>query len=383
MRYILSTLMVLACTMAISVHGADAKTIDSGELIKASSPSVYYYFDGKRYVFPNEDVFFSWYDNFDNVNVVTDATLASVPLGGNVSYQPGARLVKIVSDPKVYMVTENNKLQWIQTEQDAVAVYGADWAKQVRDVSDALFMDYKIEEPVTDVAEYNEDWKTLVKIAYPYYASVLKSFLIDADKGNIDDFVHPAGIVVIDVTKHGYSASSTLSMDELYNFFKAESADWQMQMDYFHGHASGTARLLNFSKAVGDSFAHRSVIIANEDKPDSSREIMFNEITFPKGYLSYPGAVSFNYLKGDYDVEQAFLTNASKDEVENWYKAVGSTFGWGNTELVKDPQNAFDYYRMENSALNTSLQHVYLDSANMPEFVGLLIVGSELNKTIK
>jgi len=383
MRYLSSTLIVIAATITIFAHGANAKTIDSGELIKASTPAVYYYFDGKRYVFPNEDVYYSWYENFDNVNVVSDATLASVPIGGNVTYHPATRLVKIVSDPKVYMVTEKNLLQWIQSEQDAIAIYGAEWAKEVRDVSDALFMDYKITDPLSYTEENNDTWKSAVRLIYPYYATVLKEFIADKDTGDIANFVHPDGAQVIEAIKYGYSASSTSSMDDLYNFFKINSTDWTIQMDYFHGHSSGTARLLNFSKTVGDTFAHRSVIITDEDKPDSTREILFREITFPKGYLSYPGAVTFNYMKGDFDVEQAFITNVSKDELENWYETVGATAGWSSMELVESPISMFNYYRMENGNLNNSIQQVYLDGASIPEFVGLLVVGSELNKTIE
>ena len=48
--------------MFISV--ADA-AVGPGELIKASQPAVYYLADdGKRYVFPNERIYFSWYEDF-------------------------------------------------------------------------------------------------------------------------------------------------------------------------------------------------------------------------------------------------------------------------------------------------------------------------------
>ncbi|MDF1497300.1 MAG: hypothetical protein P1P90_04530 [Patescibacteria group bacterium] len=383
MRYLISTLIVLAVTITIFAQGANAKTIDSGELIKASSPAVYYYFDGKRYVFPNEDVYFSWYDNFDDVNIVSDATLASVPLGGNVTYRPGTKLVKIVSDPKVYMIAENNVLSWITSEADAVTLYGTDWSGEVRDVSDALFLDYKMGDAMTDLSNINEDWKSLIKYSYPFYASVQKAIIAEMSIGDIDDFLHPSGMVLIDTDEYGYSATTTAGLDELYVFFMNNSAGWTVQLDYFHGYSSGTARLLNFSKAVGDTFAHRSIVISSEDAEGSAREILFHEITFPKGYLSYPGAVTINYVKGDYDVEQALVTSASSEEVENWYNSVGATLGWNKAEPIMDTEDGFIYNRMENPGLNYSLQQVLIDGSQMPEFVGLVLIGTELNKTIK
>ncbi|MSR85530.1 hypothetical protein EXS71_03810, partial [Candidatus Uhrbacteria bacterium] len=41
---------------------ASAAVISAGDLVKASGPAVYYYAaDQKRYVFPNEKSYWSWY----------------------------------------------------------------------------------------------------------------------------------------------------------------------------------------------------------------------------------------------------------------------------------------------------------------------------------
>src|SRR3989338_4746527 len=74
-----------------------------GDLIKGGTAAVYYYgTDAKRYVFPTEKTYQSWYANFDQVKTVSDTELASYPLGGNVTYRPGVKLIKIMTDPKVY-----------------------------------------------------------------------------------------------------------------------------------------------------------------------------------------------------------------------------------------------------------------------------------------
>lgn len=382
MRYFITTFIVLIATILLFGFQANAEAIESGELIKASGPAVYYYFDGKRYVFPNEQIYFSWYENFDDVKTVSDSTLASVQIGGNVTYRPGTKLVKITSDPKVYMVTEANMLQWVQTEADAIKLYGEDWAKQVSDVSDAFFLDYEIGEPLSDASLLNENYKTVAMATYPYYAGVLAYLIKQNETGSLENFVHPDLMTGLEVGKYGYSASTTYSTQELEQFFKDSSNDWTMQTNYMHGYASGTARLMNFSKTMGDSFAHRSVIITDEVDTDY-REILFVEILYPKGYLSYPGAVTFDYLQGDYDVQHAYIATVSREEIQSWYSAVGATNGWKELTLESAENEVVLYNKLQNSNLDRSLQLMYLNGTNMPEFSGLVIVGSEYSKILE
>lgn len=137
-----------------------AQTVRAGDLIKASSSAVYYLgLDNKRYVFPNERVFYSWYDNFNDVVQISDEQLASYLLGGNISYKPGSRLLKIQSDPKVYAVAADYQdndaykprvtvLRWIENESLAQEFYGENWSESVDDVSDSLYFSYEIGKPI-------------------------------------------------------------------------------------------------------------------------------------------------------------------------------------------------------------------------------------------
>jgi hypothetical protein len=117
----------------------------AGDLIKGSLPAVYYCgSDGKRYVFVNDKAYFTWYSDFSKVKTVSDSTLASIMIGGNVTYRPGVRMVKIQSDPKVYAVSRGGTLRWISSEATAVSLYGTDWAKLVDDVADSFFVNYTV-----------------------------------------------------------------------------------------------------------------------------------------------------------------------------------------------------------------------------------------------
>ncbi len=123
----------------------------SGSLIKGSLPAVYYCgADGKRYVFVNEKAYHSWYPDFSTVQTISDADMALIPLGGNITYRPGSRMVKIMTDPKVYAVSRGGILRWVTTEAVAIRLYGADWNKQIDDVPDSFFTNYTLGEPITE-----------------------------------------------------------------------------------------------------------------------------------------------------------------------------------------------------------------------------------------
>jgi hypothetical protein len=118
---------------------------EAGTLIKGSAPSVYYCGnDGKRHAFVDEASFFSWYADFSGVRTVDDETLSKITLGDNVTYRPGLRLVKIMSDPRVYAVDKGGVLRWVPSEEAAQALFGPDWRKLVIDVPEAFFVDYRV-----------------------------------------------------------------------------------------------------------------------------------------------------------------------------------------------------------------------------------------------
>lgn len=130
--------------------------LNAGTLIKGGLPAVYYFAqDGKRYVFPNEKTYATWYSGFDSVEVVTDAELAALPIGGNVTYRPGVKLVKITTDPRTYAVSAGGMLRWVQTEEIARGLYGINWNTQVDDVADTYFVNYKSGTPISNANEYS------------------------------------------------------------------------------------------------------------------------------------------------------------------------------------------------------------------------------------
>ncbi|MFH1457517.1 MAG: hypothetical protein ABIF17_05465 [Patescibacteria group bacterium] len=133
---------------------------DTGSLVKLACPtgagvndpckSVYYVNDNKRYAFPDEKTYYSWYADFSGVQTVSQDTLASYQLSGNVTIRSGTNLIKIMSDPKVYAVEPGGVLRWVDSEATASSLYGSNWASRVVDVLTTAFPDYDADTATTN-----------------------------------------------------------------------------------------------------------------------------------------------------------------------------------------------------------------------------------------
>ena len=125
-----------------------------GDLIKGTTLSTVYYYgsDGQRYAFPNEKTYFSWNKDFSAVKTISDSQLASITLAGNIVYRPGARWIKITSDNKVYVVSTNGKIRWVENEATAKGLAGDNWNAHIDDVPDVFFTNYTVGDSLTSAA---------------------------------------------------------------------------------------------------------------------------------------------------------------------------------------------------------------------------------------
>ncbi len=143
---------------AASTHAATTSAFNSGELIKGSGSTVYYFAaNGKRFVFPNEKTYFTWYRDFSTVKQIPDGQLATIPLGGNVTYRPGRKMIKITTDPRVYVVDQGSILRHVSSEQLAQTLYGMNWKANIEDVPDAFFTNYRQGTAIQTASDYNAD----------------------------------------------------------------------------------------------------------------------------------------------------------------------------------------------------------------------------------
>lgn len=158
-KILLLTFALALILSTLLISQAIAETSHTGQVVKMEGLTTLYYVgeDGKRYVFPNSKTYFSWYDNFDDVITISADELMSMPLAGNVRYQPGGLLVKIQTDPKVYTVSNNGVLRWLKTEQLARQLYGANWSLLVDDIPDSFFVNYQVGDAVENDDEFDPE----------------------------------------------------------------------------------------------------------------------------------------------------------------------------------------------------------------------------------
>ena len=133
--------------------------LQAGDLIRGETFSAVYYYgaDGFRYVFPNQATYNTWYENFDDVRFISDAQLGGIQIGGNITYRPGTRMIKINTDPRTYAPGPNGTLRHVASEAVAVELYGANWNQMIDDMPDAFFTNYTVGDPINDDNDYSRN----------------------------------------------------------------------------------------------------------------------------------------------------------------------------------------------------------------------------------
>lgn len=221
----LTTAAILMTTLFASVLGfsqtvqaatlVSPSTLQSGDLIRGESYSAVYAYgtDGFRYVFPNDKTYFTWYQNFDNVKWLSDANMSTIQIGGNVTYRPGVKMIKINSDPKTYAIGKGGTLKHVTSEAIAIALYGTNWNKMIDDVPDGFFSNYKMGSALDVAGSFSVSGETM-----------------DAVNISTDKMLQPA--TKITVTSSGYSpASVTIKAGTAVRFTNTDSASHSASAD--------------------------------------------------------------------------------------------------------------------------------------------------------
>ena len=165
---------VKGSTRTVTVYNQDEDIIDSndareGELIKTSCTSgagvndpckaVYYWGeDGLRHAFPNEDVFYSWYTDFDDVIEISTSDMSDLRIGHNVTIKPGTSVVKFATSDDVYAVSEGGILHHYVTTSLLVGDYGSDWStRDLVVISDVFYGNYTIGSVIDSSSDYDPE----------------------------------------------------------------------------------------------------------------------------------------------------------------------------------------------------------------------------------
>jgi len=160
--------------------------LQGGDLFKTSDSSTVYYFgeDEKRYGFPNESTYFTWYDDFDGVVTVTGDEMNLIPFGGMVTYFPhfngqqDTRLLQILGREHLYVSIGDGLLVGIEDETAAVQHFGSNWADRVDTLPDVFVSHYTVTGTVID--------------KHSVFDQLMDEYTITDDKG----LTSPVGVMI-------------------------------------------------------------------------------------------------------------------------------------------------------------------------------------------
>lgn len=152
---------------SVTIIVGTAPVLRPGDLFKSPlSTTVYYYAsNGKRYQFPTQATYFTWFSDWSGVKVVSHSQVIAIPFGGNIIAKPGTYLVQFVSldapfrimDNKIYAVDAQRRLRHLTSEAVAAALYGSGWATKIVAVPEVFRPDYPgVGADIVTVSDYNK-----------------------------------------------------------------------------------------------------------------------------------------------------------------------------------------------------------------------------------
>lgn len=163
-HWLISLAIIIISIFLLKIPGQSQGVIRDTLVTFGQSKTVYYIDDvGLRHSFPNQQTYQSWFgNNFSQVYQVPETDLTYYSLGDNITVRPGTKMIKLTTDPKVYVIEPPNYLRWLSTEELALQLYGTDWNTRVIDMPDVFFGNYVMGDPITEAVH---PWGTLVKFS--------------------------------------------------------------------------------------------------------------------------------------------------------------------------------------------------------------------------
>jgi hypothetical protein len=226
----LQILLILSLILVLmpNHNSVDAAEFGPGDLVKIEGNTAVYYvaepqFDGgnlTRYAFPNAQVYFSWYQDFSGVLTISAEDLSAMRLIGNITYRPGTRLVKVTTVPNVYAVGAKGLLRLIDSEAQAILLFGNDWADRVDDVPDVFWLNYHVGDPLLGSTLPND---TLVKQKGESDVFIIKNGNKRKLTGHAFDLNRFQGIHIIELDNlDQYPAGAAINQAEVYRLDAAQ-----------------------------------------------------------------------------------------------------------------------------------------------------------------
>jgi len=130
--------------------------IRTGDVLTSEGlPNNYYVGSNlKRYVFTTQQTYFTWYPASARIKKIDRKKLEAIPLGGNVTYRPGMRIITFATDPTHYVVGHGGTLHEATSSQ-LNGYYGKNWKERVDVLEEYYLPDYRMEGSIRLSSSYS------------------------------------------------------------------------------------------------------------------------------------------------------------------------------------------------------------------------------------
>ena len=131
-------------------------SLESGHVYRTRIyPEIYYIAsDNKRYVFTSDDVYLSWYENFNSIKLTSPEELSAYPLSGAITHRPDVHILEIESLNEIYIVENASTLRKIVSTDIANELFGENWRQYIIQVNVALLAHYQMGPDIVTPSDY-------------------------------------------------------------------------------------------------------------------------------------------------------------------------------------------------------------------------------------
>jgi len=126
------------------------------KVVNTTTDYMFYYSDnGKRYTFPNLDIFKSWYPEtkIEDLEIHDIPKLYKTEIGGNVFLRPGT-LLQTPTVPHIYLVVTNGEIRPFKDTFIVEQIYGNNWKSNVVELPNYYFTHYTVTDSINSIEEF-------------------------------------------------------------------------------------------------------------------------------------------------------------------------------------------------------------------------------------
>lgn len=121
------------------------RAIAEGSVLYGQDKKYYYYgFDGRLHMFPNEQVYRSWYPADKELISVSRGKIEEYVQGKMMCVRPGTYVLTFAGSSKVYLPEPGCRLRPVRSEVEVYVLYGAAWRARVLELPSTYLLHYDV-----------------------------------------------------------------------------------------------------------------------------------------------------------------------------------------------------------------------------------------------